>query len=162
MNPRWWSGFSTVNWQFCENHRKVTVSSGAFETDVRVIFRERVNQQPIGFNVAITTASEISPEWVILEGIGQSPSIDQQFQYDLQLRQVLAPLLQAFDVLLELAGAAEGSHEQPGEDGLLYSQVGIKFFLGTKPFHVSARFAGVEDGGGELVRQPHLEGQASL
>lgn len=57
---------------------------------------------------------------------------------------------------------AEGSHEQPGEDRPLYSQVGIEFFLGTKPFHVSARFAGVEDGGGELVRQPHLEGQASL
>ena len=73
-----------------------------------------------------------------------------------------APLPQAFDVLLELAGTAEGSHEQSGEDRLLYSQVGIEFFLGTKPFHVSARFAGVEDGGGELVRQPHLEGQASL
>ena len=71
---------------------------------------------------------------------------------------LLAPL----PILLELAGTAEGSHEQTGEDGLLYSQVGIKFFLGTKPFHASARFAGVEDGGGELVRQPHLEGQASL
>lgn len=62
------------------------MSAGAFETDVRVIFRERVNQQPIGFNVAITTASEISSECVILEGIGQSPSIDQQFQHNLQLR----------------------------------------------------------------------------
>ena len=138
------------------------MSAGAFETDVTVIFRERVNQQPIGFNVAITTASEISPEWVILEQFWQWTSVNQQFQDNLQLRQVLAPLLQAFDVLLELAGAAEGSHEQPGEDRLLYFQVGIEFFLGTKPFHVSARFAGVEDGGGELVRQPHLEGQASL
>lgn len=56
------------------------MSAGAFETDVRVIFRERVNQQPIGFNVAITTASEISPEWVILEQFWQWTSVNQQFQ----------------------------------------------------------------------------------
>ena len=136
--------------------------TGAFKTDVGVIFGERIDEQPVRFDMAITAACEISAQRVILEHLRQWTSVNQQFQYDLQLRQVLAPLLQAFDVLLELAGAAEGSHEQPGEDRLLYSQVGIEFFLGTKPFHVSARFAGVEDGGGELVRQPHLEGQASL
>ena len=138
------------------------MSAGAFETNVGVIFRECIDEQPVGFDMAIATAGEISTEWVILERVWQWTSVNQQFQDNLQLRQVLAPLLQAFDVLLELAGTAEGSHEQPGEDRLLYSQVGIEFFLGTKPFHVSAHFAGVEDGGGELVRQPHLEGQASL
>jgi hypothetical protein len=112
--------------------------------------------------MAIATAGEISAQRVILERVWQLPSVDQQFQCSLELRQVFAPLLRAFDVLLELAGTAEGSHEQPVENPILYSQVGIKFFIGTKPFHVSARFAGVEDGGSELVRQPHLEGQSSL
>ena len=51
--------------------------TGAFKTDVGVIFRERVNQQPVRFDVAITAASKITPERVILEQLRQLTSVDQ-------------------------------------------------------------------------------------
>ena len=127
------------------------MSAGAFETNVGVIFRERIDEQPVRFDVAITAACEISAQRVILEELRQWTSVNQQFQDSLQLGQVLTPLLRAFDVLLELIGATEGSQEKRGS-WFLNSQVGKEFFLGTKPFHVSAFFTGFEDGCGELVR----------
>ena len=127
------------------------MSAGAFETNVGVIFRERIDEQPVRFDVAITATSKITPERVILEQLRQWTSVNQQFQDSLQLRQVFAALLCAFDVLLELTGATEGSQEKRGS-WFLNSQVGKEFFLGSKPFHVSALFTGVEDGCGELVR----------
>jgi hypothetical protein len=69
------------------------MSAGAFETNVGVIFRERIDEQPVGFDMAIATAGEISTEWVILERVWQWTSVNQQFQDSLQLRQVFAPLL---------------------------------------------------------------------
>ena len=127
------------------------MSAGAFETDVGVIFGERIDEQPVRFDVAITVACEISAQRVILEELRQWTSVNQQFQDSLQLRQVFAALLCAFDVLLELTGATEGSQEKRGS-WFLNSQIGKEFFFATEPFHVSALFTGFEDGCGELVR----------
>ena len=51
--------------------------TGAFETNVGVIFRERIDEQPVGFDMAITATSKIIPERVILEQLRQLTSVDQ-------------------------------------------------------------------------------------
>ena len=53
------------------------MSAGAFETNVGVIFRERIDEQPVGFDMAITATSKIIPERVILEQLRQWTSVDQ-------------------------------------------------------------------------------------
>ena len=53
--------------------------TGAFKTDVGVIFRERIDEQPVGFDMAITATSKITPERVILEQLRQWTSVNQQF-----------------------------------------------------------------------------------
>ncbi len=63
------------------------MSAGAFETNVGVIFGERIDEQPVRFDVAITATSKITPERVILEQLRQWTSVNQQFQDSLQLRQ---------------------------------------------------------------------------
>ena len=53
--------------------------TGAFKTDVGVIFGERIDEQPVRFDVAITAACEISAQRVILEELRQWTSVNQQF-----------------------------------------------------------------------------------
>ena len=69
------------------------MSAGAFETNVGVIFRERIDEQPVRFDVAITAACEISAQRVILEELRQWTSVNQQFQDSLQLGQASTRLL---------------------------------------------------------------------
>ena len=69
------------------------MSAGAFETNVGVIFRERIDEQPVGFDMAITATSKITPERVILEQLRQWTSVNQQFQDSLQLGQASTRLL---------------------------------------------------------------------
>jgi len=42
------------------------------------------------------------------------------------------------------------------------AQVGKEFLFAAKPFHASARFAGVECPRGERVGNPHVKGQTAL
>ena len=67
--------------------------TGAFKTDVGVIFGERIDEQPVRFDVAITAACEISAQRVILEELRQWTSVNQQFQDSLQLGQASTRLL---------------------------------------------------------------------
>jgi hypothetical protein len=46
--------------------QQVTVCACSLETDVGVIFREFIDGQPVGFDVAITAACKISAQRVIL------------------------------------------------------------------------------------------------
>ncbi len=42
------------------------------------------------------------------------------------------------------------------------AQVGKEFLFSAKPFHASARFAGVECPRGERVGNPHVKGKTAL
>ena len=85
--------------------------AGAFKADVRVIFGEGINQHPIRLDVAVAAAGKISAQRMILEFRRQWFAVNQQFQHSLELRQIPASLAGAFDIFLELAGAAESSHK---------------------------------------------------
>src|ERR1035438_8134350 len=61
--------------------------------------------------LASAAAGKISAQRMILEFRRQRPPVNQQFQHGLELRHVLAALVGAFDIFLELAGAAESSHK---------------------------------------------------
>src|ERR1019366_1264498 len=84
--------------------------AGAFKADVRVFFGERVNQHPIRLDMAVPAARKVSAQRVILEFRRQRLTVNQPFKRGLELHHVFAPLFSAFDIFLELAGAAEGSH----------------------------------------------------
>jgi hypothetical protein len=69
------------------------VGACSLETNVEVIFREGIDEQPVGFDMAITATSKITPERVILEELRQWTSVNQQFQDSLQLGQASTRLL---------------------------------------------------------------------
>jgi len=84
--------------------------AGAFQAEMRVVFRQRVNQQPIRFDMAITAAGEISTQRVILVWCWQFIAGNQQIEDGFELFQILAALVGEFDILLELRCAAECPH----------------------------------------------------
>jgi hypothetical protein len=90
--------------------KQIAVRPGALKADVRVIFRERVNQNPIRFNVAIAAAGKISPQRMVLVSLRQSLAVNQEIEHHFEFRQILAPPGGKLDILLELAGPAYGSH----------------------------------------------------
>ena len=81
------------------------------EADVRTVFRQRVNQNPIRLDVAVAAAGKISTQWMILVFRRQRLAVNQQFQHGLKLRHILTALVRAFDIFFELAGAAERPHK---------------------------------------------------
>lgn len=91
--------------------KQVAVRAGAFKADVRTVFRQRVNQNPIRLDVAVAAAGKISAQRMVFVFRRQRLAVNQQFQHGLELRHVLAALVRAFDIFLELAGAAERPHK---------------------------------------------------
>jgi len=87
------------------------VRARALQADVRVIFGKRINQNPIRFDMAITAAGEIAAQRMIFVLRRQNFTFDQQVEHRLEFRQVLAASAGKFNILFELAGAAEGSHK---------------------------------------------------
>jgi hypothetical protein len=41
------------------------VRAGEFQPDMRVLFGQRVNQQPVRLDMAIATAGKVSTQWMI-------------------------------------------------------------------------------------------------
>ena len=59
------AGGLTLFW-FGNLTKQVAVRSRAFKADVGIVFGQRVNQNPVGFDVAIAAAGEIAAQRMIL------------------------------------------------------------------------------------------------
>ena len=84
--------------------------ASAFQTEMFAIFGERINQQPVRFNVTIAAARKISAQRVILILQWQLIASNQQVKDGLELFQILATLASEFDILLKLRCATECPH----------------------------------------------------
>jgi len=83
----------------------------------------------------------------------QGFAVNQQVNNGFEFRQILAASSGAFDVFLELAGAAE-SFSQP--------HISVEFFLAAKAFDAFAPLARLERVRGKFVWNPDVKGQAAL
>lgn len=85
--------------------------ASAFQPDMGVVFRERIDEQPVRFKMAVTTARELAPQRMVFQLRRQRLAFQQQIKDRLELGKIPATLLGQFDVLLELTGPAETSHK---------------------------------------------------
>src|SRR5438105_2798545 len=89
--------------------KQVAMRSSAFKTNVRSVFRQRIDQNPIRFNVAVTIPRKLASQGMIVVLCGQRISIDQHLQKRAQFSHVLSPPLSKPHIFFELPGAAERS-----------------------------------------------------
>ncbi len=68
------------------------MSSGALETDMGILLRECINQNPVWFDVTISAADKIAAQWVILIFGWQWFARNQQINDFSEFCQILAAL----------------------------------------------------------------------
>jgi len=89
---------------------QIAVGSRPFKTNVAVVFRKRINQHPIRFNVTIPAPREVATQGMISVGLRQGFTVNQEVEHRSEPGQILAPPPGQFDILLELVGATERPH----------------------------------------------------
>jgi hypothetical protein len=91
--------------------KEVGVRAGSFQQ--KLIFRKFVDENPVGFYVAVASSDPISPEFVIAIFWRQRFPGHKQVNDSFYFFEVFAPLPHAFDILFELLGLGEihSSHE---------------------------------------------------
>jgi hypothetical protein len=91
--------------------KEVGVSAGSFQK--KLIFRKFVDENPVGFYVAVAPSDPISPEFVVAIFWRQRFPGNKQVNDSFYFFEVFAPLPHAFDILFELLclGEIHSSHE---------------------------------------------------
>jgi len=69
---------------------------------VEVVAVDFVEQEPIGFDVAVAMVLPVAAQWVIFVVQGQGVALNQEQNQLAQLRHVLSPPLSQFDIAPEL------------------------------------------------------------
>jgi len=90
---------------------QIAVRSRAFETDMRTVCCQRVNQNPIRRQMAIAAAGKMSAQGMVFVFRRQLAAFNQQVHDRPKFREFFAALAGTLDIFLELAGAAESSHK---------------------------------------------------
>ena len=81
--------------------------AGAFKANVRILFCECVNQNPVRLDVAIAAPGKIPAQRMVSIFRRQRFPFDKQVNDFPEFREMFAASIREFHVLLELAGAAE-------------------------------------------------------
>ena len=84
--------------------------ASAFKPDMAAVLRERVDQNPVRFNMTVAAAGKVATQRMVLVLRWQWFTVNQKIEYGLKPGQILAAFSGQLDVFLELIGAAEGSH----------------------------------------------------
>ena len=74
--------------------------AGAFEANV--VFFQRVNEHPIGFDMAIPASGKFSAQWMVLVFGRQEVSCNQEIEEASERVEVFAPTIHPFHIPLEL------------------------------------------------------------
>jgi hypothetical protein len=88
--------------------KNVAVRAGAFEANLVIL--QRVNENPVRFDVAIPASGKLSSQWMIPVFRRQGLSGNQEIEGASEGSEVFARPVHPFDILLELRTAAETSH----------------------------------------------------
>ena len=90
--------------------KQVTVRARPLESNVGVLFCQRINKKPIRFEVTVAAAEEFATQRMIFKLRRQGFAVDQKIERGLEFRHVFATLFRALYILLELGRATEVSH----------------------------------------------------
>ena len=82
----------------------------AFKPDMAAVLHERVDQNPVRFNMTVATARKVATQGMVFVLRQQWFTVNQKIEHGFKSGQILAAFSGKLDVFLELAGAAEGSH----------------------------------------------------
>jgi hypothetical protein len=86
------------------------VRARAFKPDMTAVFHERVNQNPVRFNMTVAAARKVATQGMVFVLRRQWFTVNQKIEDGFKPGQILAAFSGKLDVFLELVGAAEGSH----------------------------------------------------
>jgi hypothetical protein len=90
--------------------KQIAVRARAFKPDMAAVLRERVDQNPVRFNMTVAAAGKVAPQGMVFVLQWQWFTVYQKIEDGFKSGQILAASSGQLDIFLELIGAAEGSH----------------------------------------------------
>jgi hypothetical protein len=93
-----------------DSAKQIAVRARAFKPDMAAVFHERVDQNPVRFNVTVAAAGKVATQGMVFVLQRQWFTVYQKIEDGFKSGQILAAFSGKFDIFLELIGAAEGSH----------------------------------------------------
>ena len=93
-----------------DSAKQIAVCASAFKPDMAAVLRERVDQNPVRFNMTVAAAGKVATQRMVFVLRRQGLAVNQKIEDGFKSGQILAAFSGQLDVFLELIGAAEGSH----------------------------------------------------